>query len=222
MAQYIMKRLSEDMHGEGERLYPKLVKGQTTDLDTLAAMIEHATSFTRGDVEGVLSAFVDVVQQKIAAGDTVQIRGLGTLYPVLGLVDKEERGAWHDAAGRVTTGRNVQLKTVNFRPSRCLLASTRQRMELTKLDDSVVTQAQGVSTTLEERTAAAVAYLKSNGYMRVADYAHLTHLSRTTAARELRQLAADETSGITSRGTHAGKLYVLRKEDDIATAATGE
>ena len=51
-------------------------------------------------------------------------------------------------------------------------------------------------------------YLKKNGFMRVNDYAILTGLSYSTASRELRRLATDPTSGITSQGS--SKLYVLQ------------
>jgi hypothetical protein len=38
----------------------------------------------------------------------------------------------------------------------------------------------------------------------------LTGLSRTTATQELRKLALDPLSGITSRGQRSQKIYVLR------------
>jgi hypothetical protein len=47
-------------------------------------------------------------------------------------------------------------------------------------------------------------------FMRVPDYVRLTGLSRTTAAQELRKLALDPSSDITSRGQRSQKYYVLK------------
>ena len=41
----------------------------------------------------------------------------------------------------------------------------------------------------------------------------LTGLSRTTASTELRKLALNPSSGITSRGSRSQKYYVLRRKD---------
>ena len=46
--------------------------------------------------------------------------------------------------------------------------------------------------------------------MKVPDYVRLTGLSRTTAAEELRKLALDASTGITSRGDRSQKVYILR------------
>lgn len=208
MAYYIMQRFAEGMHGEGEKLFPRLVGGQTIDLERLADHIENASGFTRGDVIGVLTEFIDQVKMNLSYGNSVKISGLGTFRPTLGLVEKEKRGAWSDAAGRTTTGRNVMFKTVNFRPDKQLVSDVGQDLSLTKLDDSVVEGTNKVSTTVEERAAMARQYLAENGFMRVGNYASLTHLSHSTAAKELREFAADESSGIKAQGSGAGKLYV--------------
>lgn len=52
----------------------------------------------------------------MANGDSVKIDKLGQLRPILGLVEKEQRGEWEDSVNRTTTKRNVRLKTVDFRP----------------------------------------------------------------------------------------------------------
>jgi hypothetical protein len=64
--------------------------------------------------------------------------------------------------------------------------------------------------TLDERIQKARDFLQKNMFMRVPDYVRLTGLSRTTAAQELRKLALDPSSGITSRGQRSQKYYVLR------------
>jgi len=207
-----MQRFADGMYGEGEKLFPRMVNGQMVGLDEVAEQIERDTSFKRSDVVGVLSEFIYRVRLAMSDGDSVKIDGLGTFHPVLGLVEKGRRGSWTDAAGRVTTERNVRLKSIAFSADKRLVSDVRAGMDFAKADDSAVNGVRKIGSSVEERAAKARAYLASNGYMRVADYAALTGLSYSMAAKELRLLADDATSGITSRGQKAAKLYVLRTE----------
>lgn len=212
MAKYIIQRLPDGMLGDGERLFPKIVKRQVHGTEWLADGIEVATSFTKGDVQGLLSALSGRVWQALSMGDSVKLDGLGLFYPVLGLVGKEERGPWKDASGRTTAGRNVRLKSVGFRPEKRLLREVKRGMELVKVDSRAVDGAAPARTTMEERAAKARKYLAKNGYMHVGDYAGLNGLPYTTAYRELRKLDGAAGSGLVSRGAGSGKVYVLARE----------
>ena len=64
----------------------------------------------------------------------------------------------------------------------------------------------------EERIERARQFIQKNTYMRVQEYASLTGLAYSTAARELCSIASDPTSGIKSEGAKSGKLYLLAKE----------
>lgn len=209
MARYIMEKFADGMFGEGERLYPKLVGGQMVSSERIAEIIERRTSFTRGDVLGMLSEVAAIVEEQIAEGNSVRIDGLGTLRPVLGLVEKERRGEWTDSANRLTTGRNIKLKSVNFRPDAALLHKAERGMVLERASESM--GRNHPTTSIEQRAAMARQYIADHGFMRVADYASLTGLSRSVASIELRKLASDEASGITSSGSRAGKIYVGRE-----------
>lgn len=213
MAFYIIEKLSDRMLGDGERLYPKLVNGQMVSSERVADIIERRTSFTRSDVVGVLAELAAVAGEQMAEGNSVKLDGLGVLRPVLGLVDKERRGGWTDGANRLTTGRNVRLKTVNFRPDAALLRHAESGMSLERISDRMGRSQP--TTTIDERAAMARQYIAAHGFMRVADYARLTGLSRTVASKELRRLAGDETSGIRSSGSGPGKVYVLASSSSV-------
>jgi len=145
----------------------------------------------------------------VAMGKTVKIAGLGTFRAILGLVDEGQRGAWKDSAGRLTTGRNVKLKTVNFRPDRELIANIERSLTLERLGKII--ENKKPTSTLAERTAMARAYISEHGFMRIANYASLVGMSKAVASLELRSLAADETSGIAASGTGSAKIYVARR-----------
>jgi hypothetical protein len=66
--------------------------------------------------------------------------------------------------------------------------------------------------TPEERLAMALSFMEKNGAMKVRHYMMLTGLSHTKAADELKKYESNPTSGITSVGRLAGKVYVKNKE----------
>jgi len=60
----------------------------------------------------------------------------------------------------------------------------------------------------EERLARAKAIIEKNGFMTLYDYANATRQSRSVASKDLRQIVADPTSGITTRGSHSHKVWI--------------
>ena len=68
--------------------------------------------------------------------------------------------------------------------------------------------------TKEQRLQKALEYLQSHGAMKVKHYMELTGLSHTVAAKELCELEHDASSGITSIGRFAGKVYVKRMQEE--------
>ncbi|MBR5466856.1 MAG: DNA-binding protein, partial [Bacteroidaceae bacterium] len=62
--------------------------------------------------------------------------------------------------------------------------------------------------TKEQRLQKALEYLQSHGAIKVKHYMELTGLSHTVAAKELWEFEHDASSGITSIGRFAGKVYV--------------
>ena len=66
-------------------------------------------------------------------------------------------------------------------------------------------------TSLEERLAMALQYIREHGFMRLADYANLTGLSRTGASRELSAFCRDASCPIRSEGVRTHKVFVEAK-----------
>ena len=63
----------------------------------------------------------------------------------------------------------------------------------------------------EDRLAKAKAIIGKYGYMTLGDYAVATGQSRAVASKDLKQLVADASSGITTRGSHSHKVWILAK-----------
>ena len=67
---------------------------------------------------------------------------------------------------------------------------------------------QKTKLSFEERIARAKTIIEKNGFMTLYDYANATHQSRSVASKDLRQIVADPTSGITTRGSHSHKVWI--------------
>ncbi len=207
MAQYVMEKLSEGMLGEGERIYPKLVNAGVAGIGEIADLIEHSTTFHSSDVKGMLEALARVIAAEVAQGRTVRLDGLGTFRAVLGLVEKDRRQEWKTETDRLATGRNVRVKTVNFRPDNRMLREVDDRISLERVGN--LERPPRPQSTMAERLAMLRTYCAEHHFIRVSSYADLTGLSRTTASRELRTFAADPETGVTGMGRGAAKVYVL-------------
>jgi nucleoid DNA-binding protein len=160
--------------------------------------------------ESQILAVMSLVSEKLALcmaeGFSVKLDGIGTFNAKLGvrsdmLQDTFEPGeSSHNAMSIRVTG-------VAFRADKELIRNTNRKCVLKR---GGVSRIKKSKLTLEERIEKARDFLQKNMFMRVPDYVRLTGLSRTTASQELRKLALDPSSCITSRGQRSQKYYVLR------------
>ena len=70
--------------GELQPLYPRIVNRGTITTKRLVSDISHASSFTPGDIEGLLAAFEDRISYYLSEGHHVQLGNMG--YFSAGLV----------------------------------------------------------------------------------------------------------------------------------------
>ena len=85
MAEYNMQELN--LPGEdGKRiLYPRMKLYGQVDLETITEKIAYASSFTRGDIIGLVQAITDEIAYQMGQGYSVKIDNLGVFTPALGL-----------------------------------------------------------------------------------------------------------------------------------------
>lgn len=91
MAEYNMQELN--LPGEdGKRiLYPRMKLYGQVDLETITEKIAYASSFTRGDIIGLMQAITDEIAYQMGQGYSVKIDNLGVFTPALGLRQDRER-----------------------------------------------------------------------------------------------------------------------------------
>ena len=211
MAKYILKEMAEGMADGHKTLYPKM---QTYSLHDYETVIEHmrdyAGSIGEGMIRAVFDALVSTMESWMPMGHNIKIDGLGVFSLTLGF---DESSPSEKAESKNTDGdpktkyRHVCIKGINFKPDPKLLQALNKEATFERSEAEVLVP-QKTKLTREERIARAKAIIAKNGFMTLYDYANATHQSRSVASKDLRQIVADPTSGITTRGSHSHKVWI--------------
>lgn len=205
-AKYIKKEIA-DLNGTGHTQAIYKMKTQAMSHDEFVDLCSREGAMPKDAIEGVLTLIHDKLALSMAEGFSVKINGLGTFIAKLGMRDGVLPDAFEPGEPR-HNAKNIKVTGVSYRADKELISNTSRKCVLIKEGESRIKKP---TTTLEERIAKARKFLEEKPLMRVMDYVWLTGLSRTTASIELRKIANDPTSGITSTGRNSQKYYCLRK-----------
>ena len=101
MAEYNMQELHLPAEDGKRNLYPRMKLYGQVDLETITEKIAYASSFTRGDIIGLMQAITDEIAYQMGQGYSVKIDNLGVFTPALGLrQDRDRIGAGAGRASR--------------------------------------------------------------------------------------------------------------------------
>ena len=206
-ANYI-KREVADLNGTGMTLayYKMALKPMT--FEQFAKLCHREGGTDESLIVGVMSLISEKLALCMAEGFSVKLDGIGTFSAKLGMRDDVLPDSFEEGQ-RGHNAKTIMVKGVSYRADKGLIDNTHRKCTLVKGGESRIMKSK---YTLEERIEKAKEYLRKHMFMRVPDYALITGLSRSTATIELRRIAHDPESGITSRGEHSQKLYVLRQK----------
>ena len=214
MAKYILKEMAEGMADGHKALYPKM---QTYSLHDYETVIEHmrdyAGSISDGMIRAVFDALVSVMKSWMPMGHNIKIDGLGVFSLTLGFDESSpsEKEALKNVDDNPKTKyRHVCIKGINFKPDQKLLQALNKEATFERSETDVQVP-QKTKLSLEERLARAKTIIAKNGFITLYDYANATHQSRSVASKDLRQIVADSTSGITTRGSHSHKVWIVKQ-----------
>jgi len=217
MANYVLKELPEEMSDGKKVVYPKIQTYSLHDYETaLKHMRPYAANLSDGVMRTVIGALVQMMKSWMPLGHTIKIDGLGVFSLSLGFdTDTPQEQAIAEAGPSAdmppSSYRHVRIKGINFKPDAQLLADLNGEATFDRTENGVKT-AQKSKYSREDRLALARTIIGRQGYMTLSDYSLATGLSRSSASRELRQLAADATTGLTTRGAASHKVWVLAAE----------
>ena len=188
-------------------------------------MVAHRRGYSESVIQGVLMDVAEELALLLGEGNTVCVPGIGTFSIGVRLKD-ERRQQLEDEQDAVAEGtarkasepnaRNIELHHLNFRKNKELFRDIQihfSQQELKRTDGRSGRRITIDDTTQRHRIELAQQYLSEHHYMHIDDYVRLTGLSRTSAQRELRELATYQYSGITIEGRGSHRVYVLRKQE---------
>lgn len=199
------------MHKTGEKkAYYRLKTERKIDFNQFVDRISsHNSGISRGEAIRVLMHATDTLAELLAEGYSVTIDEMGTFKATVGLVEDKEMDSFEEGTPKLNA-RSLRIDGVNFQADKKLIVNVDKRCELKRAG---VSKLRRSPFTKEERLQKALEFLSSHGAMRVKHYMELTGLSHTVAVKELREFERDASSGITSIGRLASKVYVRRMEE---------
>lgn len=213
MAKYILKEMAEGMADGHKTLYPKMQTYSLHDYETVIDhMRDYAGSISEGMIKAVFDALVSTMKSWMPMGHNIKIDGLGVFSLTLGFDESspsEKAELKNVDDDPKTKYRHVCIKGINFKPDPKLLQALNKEASFER-SEAEVQVPQKTKLTREERITRAKAIIEKNGFMTLYDYANATHQSRSVASKDLRQIVADPTSGITTRGTHSHKVWIAK------------
>lgn len=201
---------NSDNEGSNKRLHPKVVTSGTVSLRQMAEDICMNSSFSVGDVVGLLESFADSAAQYLNNSFHVDLGRLGTLSLSLSC-DKDEDG--HQPV--ITDARQVKPHQIHV--SKVVLNAKPEFMK--QLQGPFVRATEGFPsnekrTQLDaaERRTLLLDYLAQSPTITIRRYAALTGLPLKKASAELRTFA-DPTSSdslLTETGTAPHIVFVKK------------
>lgn len=209
MAEYNMQELN--LPGEdGKRiLYPRMKLYGQVDLETITEKIAYASSFTRGDIIGLVQAITDEIAYQMGQGYSVKIDNLGVFTPALGLRQDRERETGEEG----DTKRNavsICLKDIHFKADKELLYLTARHCHLKRSTDKFQRSSQMFSP--QERLERAK---KIPGEEQLHDPSRLLPTDRLIEVRRLPRVARMDSQ---SRIGH--RLQRTRNTQDLYSKET--
>ena len=204
-AKYIKKEVP-DLNGTGRTQAYYKMELTSMNFDEFVSLCAREGHMEESSILGVLSLVSEKLALSMAEGYSVKLDGIGTFNAKLGVRDDKLQDAFEEGESR-RNAHSIRVTGVAYRADADLIRNTSCKC---LLERGGISRIRKSKLTLAERIQKAREFLEKNLFMRVPDYVRLTGLSRTTASMELRRLALDPTSGITSKGTRSQKFYVLQ------------
>ena len=204
-AKYI-KREIPDLNGTGRTQAYYQMELSPKNYEEVVKQCAREGNMEESHILAVMSLVSEKLALCMAEGFSVKLDGIGTFHAKLGVRSDMLQDAFEPGESN-RNAHSIQVTGVAYRADKDLIKDTHRKCVLER---GSVSRLKKSKLTLEERIQKARDFMQKNHFMRVPDYVRLTGLSRTAASQELRKLALDPSSGITSRGERSQKYYVLR------------
>lgn len=181
---------------ESDILHARIIPGRTIRIDRITNDISQCTSFSPGDVKGLLQAFADVLVMYLEDGDEVDLEGLGHFSVSL-------------KCPKITTPRQVRaeeisFKSVNFRCSKEIT----DRLTVMRVERKPGSS-KPVKYTAEDRKARIIQHFEKHDTIMSSDCMGINECTRYLALKDLKELMDEKK--IVKEGYRKIAVYMLAK-----------
>lgn len=182
--------------GEKEEpvLHARIIPGRTIRIDRITTDISQCTSFSPGDVKGLLQAFADVLVLYLEDGDEVELEGLGHFSVSLQCPKITNP--------RAVRAEDISFKSVNFRCSKKIT----ERLRVMHVERKPGSSKPGTYNS-EERKKRILQFLQEHSNIMSSDCMGLNECSRYMALKDIKELIAEKK--IVKQGFRKVAVYVL-------------
>lgn len=194
------RKPNEKGDGEVQPLYPRIVSKGTIDTAQLVRDIVRASSFTEGDLEGVIVSLEERISYYLSEGYHVQLGKMGYFSSTLKarpVMDKKE-----------IRSVSISFDNINFRASMWFRRHSAGRLTRAKYGF-----AHSGDMPEEERRKRLEKYLEKNAFITRHDYTRLSGLLKGKALRELNALVHAKVLDTKGSGCH--KVYVMAVNQNV-------
>lgn len=140
----------ENSQGTGEkRAYVRLRNNPAMTTDELGKEVEQACSVTSSDLKAVMAELATIAVRELSQGNRFYLPEIGYLSLAVGNVPLSAK-----ASGKIT-GKDIYLRSINFRPEKKLLRMVQRQVRFVKSDYSTLSANYGA----DELWARVSAYL---------------------------------------------------------------
>lgn len=185
---------------ESNILHAQIIPGRTIRIARVCREISECTSFSPGDVKGLLQAFADVLVTYLEDGDEVDLDGLGHFSISL-------------KCPKITSPREVRAEDINFKSVnfRCSKEIT-DRLRCLRVERKPGSS-KPVKYTAEERKKRILEFLDKHDTIMSSDCIGINECTRYLALKDLKDLMNEKK--IVREGYRKIAVYMLAK--DIAS-----
>lgn len=184
---------SPDKEGKKKRYHARIVSNGTVRTTEIVDYISEASSFSSGDIKGILDSVSNIMAHYLEMGYTVDLDELGTFSISLKCEEVEDP--------KKVRAHSVHFRNIHYQADKKLM-NRLQGIHLEKAENATPQTAY----TLDERKARALRYLEKHEYINRRNYIQLNGCSRATAGSDLSAMLTEGT--IRKLGAGRAIIYV--------------
>lgn len=179
-------------NGEKQPLHARIVPKGTVRTQEIAEQIADGSGYSTATTKGMLDALAKIIARNLRQGYTVELEDLGSFSLSLKcrpVMDKKELRSW-----------SVRFGNIHFKGSK------KMKNQLRSIDLERDSEAKATLYSPEQRKGRILLTLQEREYFTTAQYMRLNGCTRSTAARDIKEMI--ESGKIKKLGYGKAVLYV--------------